>query len=260
MSSEKRQYAAHFEYPDKPTKELGIVCEWIDLLGEEYHSPSRGPHPNWAPDCTVLDADNMPVAVEVCELVDRRAIEDNIAGKPVYKNYKKEDFLRGIISILRSKDVKDYHGEYTKIIILIHTDEPDLSFARCEKWLEGQVFGGLQRIQEAYLIFSYDPSMKGYRYININLTQTAFRRRVLEIVKKIPAGETLTYKEVAEKAGSPKAYRAVGNILHTNYDPKIPCHRVVRSDGKPGGWNRGAEKKKKILNEEKKGQGPATAK
>lgn len=75
--------------------------------------------------------------------------------------------------------------------------------------------------------------------------------KVFEIVSKIPKGKTLTYKEVAELAGAPKAYRAVGNILHTNYDQRIPCHRVVRSDGKTGGYNRGEEKKMEILKKEK---------
>ena len=48
----------------------------------------------------------------------------------------------------------------------------------------------------------------------------------------------MTYK-VAEKAGNLRAYRAVGNILHQNYNPQIPCHRVIRSDGSIGGYNRG---------------------
>lgn len=78
-----------------------------------------------------------------------------------------------------------------------------------------------------------------------------FREVVFEIVKKIPQGATKTYQEVATEAGSPKAYRAVGNILNTNYDPTIPCHRVIRSDGKTGGYNRGAEAKKNILTQEK---------
>lgn len=60
----------------------------------------------------------------------------------------------------------------------------------------------------------------------------------------------MTYKEVAREAGRPRAFRAVGNILNTNYDPKIPCHRVVRSDGKVGGYNRGARRKQKLLREE----------
>ena len=74
-----------------------------------------------------------------------------------------------------------------------------------------------------------------------------FQEKVLEIVSKIPIGKVLTYKKVAEKAGSPKAYRAVGNILNKNYNPKIPCHRVIYSSGKTGGYNRGEKEKKKLL-------------
>jgi len=77
-----------------------------------------------------------------------------------------------------------------------------------------------------------------------------FKEKVFEIVRKIPEGETLTYKEVAIGAGKPNASRAVGNILNTNYDPAIPCHRVVRSDGKTGGYNRGEKAKIKILKKE----------
>lgn len=89
------------------------------------------------------------------------------------------------------------------------------------------------------------PGMPAYR------TPSSFRGRVFEVVRKIPKGKTLTYKQVAEKAGSPRASRAVGNILNKNFDPKIPCHRVIRSDGKIGGYNRGAEKKREILEKEK---------
>lgn len=74
-----------------------------------------------------------------------------------------------------------------------------------------------------------------------------FKRRVYAVVKKIKRGEVLTYKQVAEKAGSPNAYRAVGNILHRNDDPRVPCHRVIRSDGSVGGYNRDAQKKRERL-------------
>jgi len=77
-----------------------------------------------------------------------------------------------------------------------------------------------------------------------------FSQKVYEIVKKIPKGKVLTYKEVAKRAGNVKASRAVGNILNKNHDPKIPCHRVIRSDGKLGGYNLGAKKKKEILKKE----------
>ena len=59
-----------------------------------------------------------------------------------------------------------------------------------------------------------------------------FKEKVFSVVKKIPRGKILTYGEVARRAGSPRASRAVGSILKTNYSKDIPCHRVIRSDGK----------------------------
>lgn len=82
--------------------------------------------------------------------------------------------------------------------------------------------------------------------------KATFADRVRAVVARIPRGKTMTYKQVAECAGSPRAFRAVGNILNKNYDPSIPCHRVVRSDGATGGYNRGAEKKREILQEERR--------
>lgn len=78
-----------------------------------------------------------------------------------------------------------------------------------------------------------------------------FSNTVRKIVAKIPKGKTMTYKQVATKAGNPNAARAVGMIMSKNYDKSIPCHRVVRSDGKIGGYNRGgANRKAEILREE----------
>lgn len=83
-------------------------------------------------------------------------------------------------------------------------------------------------------------------------SNNTFKQKVFEIVARIPLGKTLTYKQVARAAGRPRASRGVGNILATNYNPKIPCHRVIRSDGKMGGYNRGGAKKKlEILQREK---------
>ena len=85
---------------------------------------------------------------------------------------------------------------------------------------------------------------------NEELYMSEFKQKVFNVVKSIPKGKTLTYKEVAVLAGNPKASRAVGAVLKTNYDPHIPCHRVVRSDGSLGGYNRGAQKKKELLKKE----------
>ncbi len=82
------------------------------------------------------------------------------------------------------------------------------------------------------------------------MTNKSFQERVYQIVKNIPLGETMTYKEVAEKAGSPRAWRAVGNILHKNKNPQIPCHRVIRSNGEIGNYNQGKAKKIYLLKKE----------
>lgn len=88
------------------------------------------------------------------------------------------------------------------------------------------------------------PGKPGYR------TPASFMEKIFAVVRKIPKGKTLTYKQVAKLSGSPQAYRAVGNILNKNYNPQIPCHRVIRSDGKAGDYNRGAGKKEEILKKE----------
>jgi O-6-methylguanine DNA methyltransferase len=77
-----------------------------------------------------------------------------------------------------------------------------------------------------------------------------FKEKVSAIVAKIPKGSVLTYKEVARRAGNSRAYRAVGNIMSKNRDSKVPCHRVIRSDGDPGGYAWGRAKKVEILRSE----------
>lgn len=79
----------------------------------------------------------------------------------------------------------------------------------------------------------------------------SFSNKVRSIVKAIPLGSVLSYKEVAERAGNPKAARAVARVMATNYDPEIPCHRVILADGRLGGYNReGTQKKLQILLDE----------
>lgn len=74
-----------------------------------------------------------------------------------------------------------------------------------------------------------------------------FADKVRDVVRKIPKGKTMTYKEVAAKAGNPNAARAVGAVMRGNYEPDIPCHRVVKSDGTFGNYNRGGEAEKERL-------------
>jgi len=77
------------------------------------------------------------------------------------------------------------------------------------------------------------------------------KEEIYNIVKMIPEGKTMSYKDVAKRAGVPRAWRAVGNILNKNYSPEIPCHRVIKSNGKFGGYNRGMDKKRELLERER---------
>ena len=74
-----------------------------------------------------------------------------------------------------------------------------------------------------------------------------FTDRVRNIVRNIPKGEIRTYKEIAVAAGNPGAARAVARIMAANYDPEIPCHRVIRSDGGLAGYNRGGTETKRAI-------------
>jgi len=78
---------------------------------------------------------------------------------------------------------------------------------------------------------------------------TRFQKKVWKYLKKIPRGKIKTYSQVASAIGSPSSIRAVANAVGKNpYPPKIPCHRVIRSDGTLGGYSgKGGIKTKGVL-------------
>lgn len=78
-----------------------------------------------------------------------------------------------------------------------------------------------------------------------------FSEKCYILLKKVPRGKVTTYGELARAIGSPKASRAVGNAMNKNpYAPKVPCHRVVGSDGKMTGFASGIPKKIQMLRKE----------
>lgn len=82
---------------------------------------------------------------------------------------------------------------------------------------------------------------------------SGFRRAVLQALRDVPPGETVTYGELAEKIGKPGAARAVGEAVAANPAAiVVPCHRVVRADGTLGGYSggRGTETKRRLLEAE----------
>ena len=77
------------------------------------------------------------------------------------------------------------------------------------------------------------------------------KNEVYNILLKIPAGKVSTYGDIAKALGYPKAARLVGQILHDNPNPVIvPCHRVIHSDGRLGGYAYGSERKRELLENE----------
>jgi len=87
--------------------------------------------------------------------------------------------------------------------------------------------------------------------MKIRAVITDFEKMVYSAVLKIPKGEARSYKWVASKIGRPKTCRAVGNALNKNpYIGKVPCHRVIKSDGSIGGFAKGPRRKKELLKSE----------
>ena len=83
----------------------------------------------------------------------------------------------------------------------------------------------------------------------MKLKGTKFQLKIWAYLRKIPRGSLKTYSQVAKAIGKPRAVRAVANAIGKNpYPPKIPCHRVIRSDGSLGGYSgKGGIKTKKFL-------------
>jgi AraC family transcriptional regulator of adaptative response/methylated-DNA-[protein]-cysteine methyltransferase len=101
-------------------------------------------------------------------------------------------------------------------------------------------------------IMGYLGSCNGALDVPVDVTGTAFQRRVWEALRAIPFGSTRTYNEIAASLGNAKAARAVGHACATNPVALIiPCHRAVRAGGGLGGYRWGLERKRKLLEQEK---------
>jgi methylated-DNA-[protein]-cysteine S-methyltransferase len=104
------------------------------------------------------------------------------------------------------------------------------------------------------LLFFVPEKVQGNRVLLIMIIKgTKFQLKVWNYLKKIPKGQIRTYLEVAKAIKRPKSVRAVANAIGKNPNaPKIPCHRVIRSDGKLGGYSGpgGIKNKKKLLKSE----------
>ena len=191
----RRGYATYFEGADKQAKELTVIealLRSMESRGEEkYFGPVQLPSSGDPPDGVVSDRAGNPVAVEVTELVSRRAIEKNQTKKweehayrdweppetikkinRIIWDWEPPEVIREISRIIKKKDGKTFHGgPYAKKILVIFTDEYTLFSSRFEyaKLLPKRSFGPVKQIDEAYFLFSYAGSDEGYPYIKLSL-------------------------------------------------------------------------------------------
>ena len=152
----------------------------------------------------------------------------------LYKSYYKSPL--GILTLISDKDTLNY--------ILFENDrfyenikpkaiEKDLKiFTQTKNWLDKYFKGQNPNINE----------------LNINPKGTIFQKEIWNVLKTIPYGKTITYKEISEKLNKLKAYRAVGSAIGHNPIPIIiPCHRVIGANNKLTGYSGGIENKIKLL-------------
>lgn len=152
----------------------------------------------------------------------------------LYKSIYKSPL--GLLTLISDKDTLNY--------ILFENDrfyenlkakaiEKDLKiFTQTKLWLDKYFKGQNPNINE----------------LNINPKGTIFQIKVWNILKTIPYGKTITYKEIAKKLNKPKSYRAVGSAIGHNPIPIIiPCHRVIGANNKLTGYSGGIENKIKLL-------------
>ena len=95
----------------------------------------------------------------------------------------------------------------------------------------------------------FDAGATDFADLPLDLQGTPFQLRVWQELRQIPRGRAISYKELARRAGSPQASRAVGQANGRNPVPIIvPCHRVIAADGSLGGYSSGLDKKRWLLN------------
>ena len=128
--------------------------------------------------------------------------------------------------------------EYPRAVVTPSTQQSDRQLERWMRALNARLSGGRDSLQ-----------------LPLDVQGTAFQKRVWEFLRTIPSGDVLSYSEVAAAVGSPKAVRAAANACAGNrIGVLIPCHRVIRGDGGLGGYRWGLERKRALLDLERRGR------
>jgi hypothetical protein len=168
----RRKYAPFSEWPDQKEGERDVVRDLLKSMHAEgdcrYTQKVESVDGEW-PDCVIQDSAGVQVGVEVTEFVDQEAVERCEKGENVYRTWRDKDVREKVEQILASKDGKAHHrNPYSKLILVIHTDEFELISPRLFPILDASPFPRPRNIDEAYFICSYEPGL-GYPYRRLNL-------------------------------------------------------------------------------------------
>ncbi len=132
-------------------------------------------------------------------------------------------------------------------------DEPrELEQELRQRFPRWHVVAGDEQVEQlASRVVSLVEAPRGVLELPLDLHGTPFQLQVWQALREIPSGATITYAELAERIGAPKSVRAVGSACGSNpVAVVIPCHRVLRADGKLSGYRWGVERKRELLRRE----------
>jgi hypothetical protein len=183
---QRRNYAAFWDWPNKGTREAGVMNDFLgarEALGEEAFDQVHPVSPD-PPDFAAVTKAQTLLAIELTELVDREAVELNVravnANEAAYRDWNHEEVLAAIKERLLDKDSKVFMGgPYDEKIVVIHTDEPVITVDEYEPILASHRFHGFQQITSAYVLFSYNPDRAGYPLVKLCLEASAMTDRGL---------------------------------------------------------------------------------
>ena len=136
------------------------------------------------------------------------------------------------------------------VCAILFGDDPDkLVRDLQDRFATATLIGGEKRFEQLVATVVGIVSKPGAEFdLPLDIRGTAFQQRVWEALRRIPAGSTASYAEIAKRIGEPRAVRAVAQACATNtLAVAIPCHRVVRTDGSLSGYRWGVERKERLL-------------
>ena len=169
-----RGYASFFDWPDRDQKEVGVVLSLFETLlakeGLHYSNLRARGQGNDPPDCEAATPDGRRIGIEVTELVDPQGIKSAKAGRRYdWATWDKAKLESYILARISTKDdvVNLKGGPYNHYWVVIHCDEPELSHDRVRALLGDWTGTTTKLLEEAFLLFSYDPGHQICPYIRL---------------------------------------------------------------------------------------------